>query len=197
MPAMDTPRFATATMAELYLAQGKPERAREIYAQLVADEPGNARAASRLRELSGGSAQALEAKDPEAAAAGSDEGTKMGFKEQLEKICGAVDGSLACSLMGFDGIPIEHHESKAAEIDVQTMLIEYSGIMGQIRNATQSLSAGDASEVTIRTEKITAIARPLTSEYFLVMALSPEGNTGKARYVMRLAASELKAELAA
>src|SRR2546430_12915912 len=31
----------------------------------------------------------------------------MSFKEDLEQICGKVDGSFVASVMGFDGIPIE------------------------------------------------------------------------------------------
>ena len=47
---------------------------------------------------------------------------------------------------------------------------------------------GKASEVSIRTEKLVAVARPLTPDYFVVLALSPEGNVGRARYELRVAA---------
>ena len=54
----------------------------------------------------------------------------MGFKEDLEQICGKVDGSFAASVMGFDGIPIETHESNPpVGIELATLLVEYSGII--------------------------------------------------------------------
>ena len=37
--------------------------------------------------------------------------------------------------------------------------------------------------------------RMVTQEYFLVLALKPEGNYGKGRYVLRITAPKVKAEL--
>ncbi len=164
-------------MAELYLSQGHPERARAIYAHLATD-PTNVRARERLAEIDRQSS------------GGTD------FKALLQKIVESVDGALACSLMGFDGIAVEHVEAAPGAVDLQTMLIEYSSIVKQIRAAARSLAAGETSEVSIRTEKVTAVARLLTDSYFAVVALSPEGNVGKARYALRVGAAEMVRALA-
>src|SRR5437660_5672607 len=120
----------------------------------------------------------------------------MGFKEDLEQICGKVDGSFAASLMGFDGIAIETLETKPPEgIDLGTLLIEYSSILSQVRQAAESLQMGKASEVSIRTEKLVAVARPLTPDYFVLLAMSPDGNVGRARYELRIAGPKLAAQL--
>jgi len=120
----------------------------------------------------------------------------MGFKEDLEQICGKVDGSFAASVMGFDGIPIETHESRPpGGMDLQTLLVEYSGIINQVKQAAETLAMGKASEVSIRTEKLVAVARPLTPDYFVVLTLAPEGNVGRARYELRLAGPKLAAQL--
>jgi predicted regulator of Ras-like GTPase activity (Roadblock/LC7/MglB family) len=120
----------------------------------------------------------------------------MAFKEDLEQICGKVAGSFAASVMGFDGIPIETHEARPPDgIELQTLLIEYSSIISQVRQAAESLQMGKASEVSIRTEKMVAVARPLTSDYFVVLAMAPEGNIGRARYELRIAGPKLAAQL--
>ena len=120
----------------------------------------------------------------------------MGFKEELERICGNVDGSFAASVMGFDGIPIETHEALApAGVELQTLLVEYSGIVSQVKQAAEALQMGKASEVSVRTEKLVAVARPLTPDYFVVLALAPEGNVGRARYELRIASPKLAAQL--
>jgi predicted regulator of Ras-like GTPase activity (Roadblock/LC7/MglB family) len=120
----------------------------------------------------------------------------MGFKEDLEQICVKVDGSFAASVMGFDGIPIETHEAAPPEgIELQTLLVEYSGIVSQVRQAAEALQMGKANEVSIRTEKLVAVARPLTPDYFVVVALTPEGNVGRARYELRVAGPKLAAQL--
>ena len=46
----ETP-FSSSTLAELYLKQGLVERAADVYRQLLAKEPGNDRARSRLAEI--------------------------------------------------------------------------------------------------------------------------------------------------
>ncbi|HXN56685.1 MAG TPA: hypothetical protein VN874_10490 [Myxococcales bacterium] len=120
----------------------------------------------------------------------------MSFREDLEGICGRVEGAFAASVMGFDGIPIETVDPKVPEgVELQTLLIEYSGILSQVRQAAESLQMGKASEVSIRTERMVAVARMLTPEYFLVLALTPEGNVGRARYELRVAGSKMLAEL--
>jgi predicted regulator of Ras-like GTPase activity (Roadblock/LC7/MglB family) len=120
----------------------------------------------------------------------------MGFKEDLEQICGKVDGSFAASVMGFDGIPIETHEARPPEgIEMNTLLIEYSGIISQVRQAAETLQMGKASEVSIRTEKMVAVARPLTPDYFVVLTMAPEGNVGRARYELRVAGPKLASQL--
>jgi len=120
----------------------------------------------------------------------------VGFREDLEAICRRVDGAFAASLMGFDGIAIETAQVNAPSgIEVNNVIIEYSGILGQVRQAAESLQMGKASEVSIRTEKLVAVARPLTPDYFVLLAMSPEANVGRARYELRIAAPKLAAQL--
>ena len=120
----------------------------------------------------------------------------MGFREDLEAICGRVDGAYAATLMGFDGIAIETAQVTPPEgIELQSLMVEYSGILSQVRQAAESLQMGNASEVSIRTEKLVAVARPLTPDYFVMLALSPDGNVGRARYELRVAGPKLAAQL--
>src|SRR3989449_9521728 len=122
----------------------------------------------------------------------------MGFKEDLQQICGKVDGSFAASVMGFDGIPIETHEARPPDgIEVQSLLVEYSGIVSQVRQAAETLQMGKASEVSIRTERLEAVARPLTPDYFVVLARAPEGKVGRARHELRGAGPKPVAQLQA
>ena len=120
----------------------------------------------------------------------------MGFRDDLEGICGRVDGAFAASVMGFDGISIETVEHQVAPgVEVETLLVEYSSILSQVRQAADSLQMGKASEVSIRTEKMIAIARLLTPDYFAVVALGPDGNVGRARYELRIAGGKLAEQL--
>jgi predicted regulator of Ras-like GTPase activity (Roadblock/LC7/MglB family) len=122
----------------------------------------------------------------------------MSFQESLSQLCQKVDGALAASIMGYDGIAVESHEvdpGMQRDVNVAAAMVEYSNIFGQVRAAAAQLQAGEASEFSVRTEKLAAIGRMLNSDYFVVVALAPEGNLGKARYVLRVGAGKLTAEL--
>jgi len=72
---------------------------------------------------------------------------------------------------------------------------EYSVILKSIQRATESLEAGGAREIAIQSDKITTLIRILNDEYFLALTLSPDGNFGKGRYLMRTAAPKLLEQL--
>ena len=118
----------------------------------------------------------------------------MGFREHLQDICKGVEGAVACSVMGFDGISIDTHEVAAGDLDVPSLLVEYTTLVNQIRTAAVVLQSGGVKELVVATDRLTTLARPLNSEYYLLLALTPEGNWGKARYLMRITAAKVQAE---
>lgn len=119
----------------------------------------------------------------------------MGFREHLEQVCRDVDGAVACSLMGVDGIEVDTHLNDGGEIDFRTLLVEYSGILRSAREAAEANQAGGVAELSISTDKLIAVARVVSPEYFMVVALRPDGNIGKARFYLRVTAPKLLAEL--
>lgn len=120
----------------------------------------------------------------------------MAFLAHLEAVVNQVPGALACSVMGFDGIPVETHQSDAAlEMDLQTSWVEYANMLSQIRGAAEGLRTGAVSEVAVSSERVITLMRLVSPEYFLVLAMKPEGNYGKGRYVLRITAPKVKAEL--
>jgi predicted regulator of Ras-like GTPase activity (Roadblock/LC7/MglB family) len=123
----------------------------------------------------------------------------MSFREHLEQVCRDVDGAIACSLMGVDGIEVDTHlagrPGDDASVDLKSLLVEYSAVFRSAREAAAAHEAGGVAEVAISTEKVTAVARQVSPEYFMVVALRPEGNLGKARFLLRVTAPKLGSEL--
>ncbi len=119
----------------------------------------------------------------------------MSFREHLEQVCRSVDGAVACSLMGVDGIEVDTHLADGGGIDVKSLLVEYSGVLRSAREAAEAHEAGGVAEIAITTDRLHAVVRLVSPEYFMVVALRPEGNIGKARYLLRVTAPKLKAEL--
>jgi len=120
----------------------------------------------------------------------------MSFREHLEQVCRNVDGAVACSLMGADGIEVDTHvQADAANVDVKSLLVEYSAVLRSAREAAEAHEAGGVAEIAIATDKLLAVARTVSPEYFMVVALRPDGNYGKARYLLRVTAPRLRSEL--
>ncbi len=119
----------------------------------------------------------------------------MGFREHLEQVCRNIDGAVACSLMGVDGIEVDTHLTGGDGIDLKSLLVEYSGVLRSAREAAEAHAAGGVAEIAITTDKLHAVVRLVSPEYFMVVALTPDGNLGKARYLLRVTAPKLQAEL--
>ncbi len=119
----------------------------------------------------------------------------MGFREHLQEVCRSCDGAVACSLMGVDGIEVDTHQEGGGDVDVKSLLIEYSGLFRTAREASEAHDAGGVSELSISTDKVLTVARLVSPEYFMVVALTPDGNFGKARYLLRVTAPKLRSEL--
>jgi predicted regulator of Ras-like GTPase activity (Roadblock/LC7/MglB family) len=120
----------------------------------------------------------------------------MAFLAHLESAVKQVSGALACSVMGFDGIAVETHQSdEAVEMELQTSWIEYANVLQQLKTAAESMKTGSVAEISVNSENVITLMRMITPEYFLVMAMKPDGNYGKGRYILRITAPKVKAEL--
>jgi predicted regulator of Ras-like GTPase activity (Roadblock/LC7/MglB family) len=124
----------------------------------------------------------------------------MGFREHLESVVNTVDGSVTCSLVGFDGIAVDSFQpdakaEEAATLELNNAVTEYGNLLGQLKTTAQTLKTGAIAEVSVNSEKLITIMRMVTPEYFVVLAMTPDGNYGKGRYALRLAAPKLAKEL--
>lgn len=117
------------------------------------------------------------------------------FREVLSDVVERTEGGLAALVMGMDGISVDSYVKDGQAFEVETIGMEYSVILKDIRRATELVEAGTAREVTIQGEKVTTVIRLINEEYFVAVALRPDGNFGKARYLLRTGASKLATEL--
>lgn len=117
------------------------------------------------------------------------------FGETLREIVDKTEGGLAGLIMDAEGIAVESYARAEAPFDITTVGIEFGVVLGSIKRAAESLEAGNAREIAIGTDKMIAIIRTLGDSYFLALALRPDGNFGKGRFLMRNAAPKLIAEL--
>lgn len=117
------------------------------------------------------------------------------FKEALQRLVQSADGGLASLLMDFEGIPLEAYSSDNVPFDIEMVGAEVSVVVKAIQRASEMLDAGEAKEVAFKSEKLVTLIRVLNDNYFLALAMKPDGNFGKGRYLLRTTAPALAEEL--
>jgi len=117
------------------------------------------------------------------------------FSDVLRDLVEKTDGGIAGIVMDSEGIALDSYSRDGAPFDINVVGIEFGVILGSVKRAVESLEAGAAKEVAIGTDKMITIIRTLGPTYFLALAITPDGNFGKGRFMMRTAAPKLLAEL--
>ncbi|MCS6797134.1 MAG: hypothetical protein NZ898_01160 [Myxococcota bacterium] len=118
------------------------------------------------------------------------------FQDLLRDVVERTEGCTGALVMGFDGIVVDQYTRPDAGVDVETVGMEYSVILKDIRRAAEQLQAGATREVAVQSESMTVVVRLLDADYFLAATLRPGGNAGKARWVLRVKAPDVLAQLA-
>lgn len=126
----------------------------------------------------------------------------MSFRAILQSIVDECGGGLSAALMGLDGISIEQVRA-CGEIDRSDPLrgdvthagIEFGRIIGDMTKASDSLGTGGLEEAVVSLEHVRLIFRSVDDDLMLVLALRPDGNLGKARYLIRRSLIALREEL--
>ena len=119
------------------------------------------------------------------------------FKNVLREVVDNTEGAIASLLMGFDGITVDaYHLGEAPQPNIETVGMEYTAVLSQIRQAAEMLDIGACREVAVQTEGMTTIIRLINDDYFAAVTLRPGGNYGKARFQLRVKAPDLLNSLA-
>jgi predicted regulator of Ras-like GTPase activity (Roadblock/LC7/MglB family) len=123
----------------------------------------------------------------------------MNFEPTLRKMIEGVPGAMGIALMGSDGIPIaEVHPAasdEASEGEASAAGVEFGRILEEVRKASDAVGAGRLEEVVIGLARFWLLFRVVDDELFVVAAIAPRGNLGKARFLMRRNLLELQEAL--
>jgi predicted regulator of Ras-like GTPase activity (Roadblock/LC7/MglB family) len=119
------------------------------------------------------------------------------FKETLENIIERTEGSLGALIMGIDGIAVERLLRDAGqEANLDVAAAEFTSLVRSAQKAGKDTGLGHLRELMISLESAVVIMRLLGKDYFVVLAISPEGNLGRARFELRKAELHLNKEFA-
>ena len=117
------------------------------------------------------------------------------FREVLETILDRTEGSLGALIMGTDGIAVEKvlaEAGKDANLDVAAA--EFTSLVRGAQRAGTDLGLGNLRELVVSLDDSIILMRLLSRDYFVVLALTPEGNLGRGRFELRKAELQLARE---
>ena len=115
------------------------------------------------------------------------------FRQILAGIRERVDGALAVSLIGLDGIAIAAINEQQVPLDV--LGAEFGGFIRSIRLSNTELNTGEILQFSLVTEKYVTFLSAVTPDYFILLVMVPEGNYGRARFELARAKHALQDEL--
>src|ERR1700730_5594103 len=119
------------------------------------------------------------------------------FKEALQAIVEKTDGSLGALVMGADGLSVEKFftdEGNESNLDVAAA--EFTSLIRSASRSGNDLDLGELRELVVALGSVTFVMRLFNRDYFVVLALQPEGNLGRGRYELRKAELQLAKEFA-
>jgi predicted regulator of Ras-like GTPase activity (Roadblock/LC7/MglB family) len=124
----------------------------------------------------------------------------MNFSDVLGNIVEDCGGGIGIALMGTDGIAIDQVMAREPSValdadEVGAAGVEFGHILDEIGKASDSLGGGALGEAVIRLARFTLIFHLVDPETFLVLATAPDGNLGKARYLLRSQLHAIRAML--
>ncbi len=117
------------------------------------------------------------------------------FRDLLEAILERTEGSLGALIMGTDGIAVEKvlvEAGKDANLDIAAA--EFTSLVRGGQRAGTDLGLGKLRELVIAFDSSIVLMRLLSRDYFVVLALTTEGNLGRGRFELRKAELQLAKE---
>lgn len=121
----------------------------------------------------------------------------MDFADTLETVANRIEGCAAVMILGIDGIPIERHVQHLDQpLDIDMIATEFTTLVRRSMRTAADTDLGELREMVLATDAMTFVLRPITPEYFLLLALNPGGNLGRARFELRKAQLSMEIEFA-
>lgn len=119
----------------------------------------------------------------------------ISFRDTLAGVVDNVGNGIGAVIMGYDGIAIDEYILQQEMCDIQLLAVEYATLLKEVQRTMEVLKTGRMEEMTISTDRTSAVVRVLNDEFFFILVLDRNGNFGKARYLLRRTVPLLREEL--
>ena len=108
------------------------------------------------------------------------------FLERLSRISNSIDGALALSLVGKDGMPVESVSSDP-DVDIEVLAAELVAQVKAISDQQRELAVGEVQHFAVTTDIRTLMVTKVADGFYLLLVLDKDGSYGRARFELRRA----------
>ncbi len=117
----------------------------------------------------------------------------MSFSEVLKETVERIPGAVASLIVASDGIPVEEYKVENL-LDFNDLSAEASTFIKDVELASEELRLGRAKEFSLIADRCGIIMHRITSEYYFCVVIRPDGNYGKARFVLKTVIPKIEKE---
>jgi predicted regulator of Ras-like GTPase activity (Roadblock/LC7/MglB family) len=119
------------------------------------------------------------------------------FKETLNNIVERTEGAMGAIIMGTDGIAVEKvMRAEGADANLDVAAAEFTSYVRNAQRTGRDMGFGSLREIVIALDGATMVMRLFNHDYFIALALKPDGNIGRGRFELRKAELQLAREFA-
>jgi len=108
----------------------------------------------------------------------------------LRALIESAPGSQGAAIINSDGVVIDTLASSLS-VEPASGLSEYGLVAQQLNSVRELLETGEHVDYTVQTPQRTTLMRRVNQHYFLAVWMGPSEHLGRARFRLRLAASQL------
>lgn len=117
------------------------------------------------------------------------------FKETLSRIVERTEGATGALIMGMDGIAVEKVLSPAATAaNLDVAAAEFTSIVRATQRAGGDVGLGETQEIILGFADVNVLVRLFNRDYFVVLAVTKDGNLGRGRFELRKVELDLARE---
>ncbi len=117
----------------------------------------------------------------------------MSFSEVLKETVERIPGAVAALIVASDGIPVEEYKVENL-LDFNDLSAEASTFIKDVEVASEELRLGRAKEFSLISDRCGIIMHRITAEYYFCVVIKPDGNYGKARFVLKTVIPKIEKE---
>ncbi|MGE4344665.1 MAG: roadblock/LC7 domain-containing protein [Geoalkalibacter sp.] len=119
----------------------------------------------------------------------------MSLNALLQNLLGELPDALGVVLADWEGEAVAH-AARMDDFELKVFGAHHGIILDSLRQAAARLGEPGVEEVAIHADDRLILVKPVTEEYFVVLALANEGLLSRASHVLQAYAAQLHEEVA-